>query len=115
MNQKETANQITNNLLRVINMMPNCVAYRINNVGVWDAEKQLHRKGNTERGLPDIVACMHGLFVAIEVKAGKDKQSSWQQARQFEIEKSNGLYFVVRETNDIARIINFVKQTNKVM
>lgn len=106
----ETANKITANCLRVINMTPNCVAYRINNVGVWDERKQVHRKGNTERGLPDIIAVIRGRFVAIEVKAGRDKQSEYQRARQFEIEKAGGAYLIVRDTNDILQFMQDLKK-----
>lgn len=95
----ETANRITANIIRVVNMSPGCVAYRCNNVGIWDAAKQVYRAGNTEKGLPDIWAVFKSRAVAIEVKAGLDKQSEHQKARQFEIEKAGGLYFVARSTD----------------
>lgn len=96
----ETANQITRNILKTINFQPGCVAYRVNNVGVWDAEKQIHRKGNTEKGLPDIWACIRGKFVVVEVKAGKDKLSDDQKKRRFEIERAKGIYFEARSTDE---------------
>ena len=99
----ESANRITANILRVINSKPGCVAYRINNVGVWDAEKKIHRKGNTEKGLPDIVAVIAGRFAGIEVKAGKDKLSPDQLHRKFEIERAGGLYFEARSTDDFLK------------
>lgn len=95
----ETANGITRNIIRAVNMQPGCVAYRINNVGVWDAEKSVHRAGNTEKGLPDIFACIRGKMVAIEVKAGRDKLSVEQLQRKFEIERAGGIYFEARSTD----------------
>ena len=107
--QPETANQITRNILRVINMQFGCVAYRVNNVGVWDEAKKIHRSGNTEKGLPDIWACIRGKFVVIEVKAGKDKMSEHQEARRQEIERANGVYFVARSTDDFIKWFEILK------
>lgn len=101
--QTETANQITRNILRVINFQTGCIAYRINNVGVWDEAKQIHRAGNTEKGLPDIIACIRGEFVSIEVKAGKDKMSEHQEMRRQEIERAKGMYFVARSTDEFLK------------
>lgn len=95
----ETANRITANIIRAINMQSGCVAYRVNNVGVWDEKKQIHRGGNTEKGLPDVWSCLHGEFVVFEVKAGKDKLSIHQLARKQEIERAKGVFVEVRSTD----------------
>ena len=95
----ETANRITANVVRAINMQSGCVAYRVNNVGVWDEKKQIHRGGNTEKGLPDVWACLRGEFVVFEVKAGKDKLSIHQLARKQEIERAKGVFVEVRSTD----------------
>lgn len=96
----ETANGITAAIIRVVNMRPRCVAYRVNNVGVWDEKKQIRRGGNTEKGLPDIFCCLDGRFVVIEVKAGKDRQSEEQQHRQFEIERAGGIYLLIHSKDE---------------
>ena len=98
--KSETANRITANIIRVVNTQPGCVAYRVNNVGVWDESKGVRRRGNTEKGLPDIFAVIRGRFAGIEVKAGRDKLSDNQKRRKFEIEKAGGLYFEARSTDD---------------
>lgn len=102
----ETANQITRNVLRLANFQTGCVAYRVNNVGVWDQAKGIHRKGNTEKGLPDVIMIYRGRFIAIEVKAGRDKLSDDQKKRQFEIERAGGIYFECRSTDGF---INFLQ------
>ena len=99
----ETANKITANIIRIINSAPNCVAYRINNVGVWDAAKGIHRAGNTEKGLPDVWACIRGKFVTIEVKAGRDKMSEHQDKRRFEIERAGGIFLVANSTDGFVK------------
>jgi hypothetical protein len=95
----ESANRITANIIRLINMQSGCYAFRVNNVGVWDAAKQIHRKGNTERGISDVIACIRGKMVCIEVKAGKDKESIHQQQFGANIHQAKGAYFVVRSTD----------------
>ncbi len=106
----ETANGLTRNIIRVINLTQGAVAYRVNNVGVWDAAKGIHRAGNTERGLPDIWACYKGRFVTIEVKIGKDRMSIYQQHRQQEIENAGGVYFVARSTDDFLLFWDAIKK-----
>lgn len=105
----ETANQITKNILRIANLQTGCVAYRVNNVGVWDEAKQLHRKGNTEKGLPDVLMIYKGRYIGIEIKAGKDKLSDDQKKRKFEIERAGGVYFECRSTDDFLMFFEGLK------
>jgi Holliday junction resolvase len=50
-------------------------------------------------GIPDIIACHRGRFIAIECKAG-DNQPTALQARELDrIAMAGGLAFVVREAN----------------
>lgn len=98
--KQETANRITANILRIVNSSPGCVAYRINNVGVWDAAKKIHRAGNTQKGLPDVWGCANGRFFTVEVKAGKDRLSVHQQIVIQEITQAGGYAMVVRSTDD---------------
>lgn len=95
----ETANRITANIIRAVNMQPGCVAYRINNVGVWDEAKQVYRRGNTQKGIGDIHATIRGRSVWIEVKAGKDKLSAEQMMFRQEVECAGGVYFEARNTD----------------
>lgn len=107
----ESANRITRNVLTVINGQPGCVAYRVNNVGVYDEAIGARRKGNTERGLPDVWACVMGRFLTVEVKAGRDELSPYQQMRKFEIEKAGGIFFVARSTGEFTDFFsNLVKK-----
>lgn len=96
----ETANRITANIIRAINMQFRCVAYRINNVGVWDEAKQVYRKGNTQKGIADISAIIRGRALWVEVKAGKDKVSREQVIFRAEVERAGGVYFVARSTDE---------------
>ena len=102
---KESANRITANIIRAINMQPACVAYRINNVGVWDAEKQVYRKGNTQKGIFDIAAIIKGRAVWLEIKAGRDKPSTDQLIFQQEIRGAGGIAEFVYSTDEGLKLI----------
>ena len=105
----ESANRITANILRIVNLQPSCCAARINTVGVWDAAKGVHRKGGSTKGVEDIICIVMGRYVGIEVKAGKDRHSEDQKKRQFEVERAGGTYLLVRSTDD------FIEQFNQLI
>ncbi len=100
---KETANRITQNILRMINLQPRCTAYRINSVGVWDAEKQIHRRGGTKKGISDIAATIRGRACWIEVKAGKDAMSDDQIYFQEDQRRAGALCFIARSSDEFAK------------
>ena len=97
---KETANRITANVVRAITMQPGCVAYRINNVGVWDAVKGIYRKGNTQPGIFDIHATIRGRSAWLEIKAGRDKPSREQLIFQQEVRSAGGIAEFVYGTDE---------------
>lgn len=100
----ETANQITANIIRVVNMQPKCVAARINVVGIFDKNIGTHRKSNATKGVEDVVCCVYGLYVGFEVKAGNDMQSEYQKRREFEIKRAGGKYYIIRSTDEFLQI-----------
>jgi hypothetical protein len=50
-------------------------------------------------GVPDIVACVNGLFIGIECKANGNKPTALQIREIEAIRRSNGVAVVVDETN----------------
>lgn len=50
-------------------------------------------------GIPDIVGCYNGAFVAIECKAGKGKTTALQDRELDAICRAGGFTFVAREDN----------------
>jgi hypothetical protein len=50
-------------------------------------------------GVPDIIACYHGFFVAIECKTGNKKPTALQMSNIERIQRSGGLALVVNESN----------------
>lgn len=50
-------------------------------------------------GIPDIIACAWGQFLAIECKAGKGKPTELQLRELRAIRAADGIAFIVNETN----------------
>jgi hypothetical protein len=59
-------------------------------------------------GIPDIIACCNGMFLAIECKAGKGVTTALQERELSRIRNAGGVAIVVRENNidSIQPIIN---------
>ena len=55
------------------------------------------------RGSADISALFMGKSYEIEVKIGKDRQSTHQKVYQQQIERSGGVYIIVRSMNDFLK------------
>ena len=100
----ETANAITANVIRAINIQPRCVAYRINNVGIWDQAKQIHRRANTQKGIFDVAAIIKGRAAWFEIKAGYDKPSQDQLIFQQEVIKAGGIAEFVKSTDEFLKL-----------
>jgi Holliday junction resolvase len=63
--------------------------------------------GYGRSGVPDIVSCYRGVFVAIECKAGTNKPTPLQQAEMGKIKQAQGFVLVVNEDNidDVATLL----------
>jgi hypothetical protein len=55
--------------------------------------------GYGRSGVPDIIGCFMGLFVAIECKAGKGQLTGLQELELTKIQAAGGFTFVAREDN----------------
>ena len=53
----------------------------------------------TRKGVPDILACVNGHFVGIEVKAEKGIVSELQKYNIEKIKKANGIALILRPSN----------------
>ena len=64
-------------------------AYAVNYIGGMYANN----------GTPDILACLHGRFIGIEAKAGKNKPTAIQMRNLRDIDDCGGLALVINEEN----------------
>lgn len=100
----ESANVITKRVITAINMQPKCVAYRINNVGIWDEKKQVYRRANTQKGIFDVSATIKGRSAWFEIKAGYDKPSQDQMIFQQEVRAAGGIAEFVKSTDEFLKM-----------
>ena len=65
--------------------------------GVYNFMPATHGYGRS--GVPDIIACINGKFLAIEAKAGKGTTTALQKRELDLIRKSGGVAMVINEDN----------------
>ena len=63
-------------------------------------------------GIPDIVVCYRGYFIAVECKAGKGKTTALQDKNLKQIRDAEGIAIVVNEENlhELQDILNVILQ-----
>jgi Holliday junction resolvase len=64
--------------------------------------------GYGRSGVPDIVCCVEGNFLAIECKAGKGKTTTLQEFEIEKIRKAGGTALVVNEDN-VGAVSEFIR------
>lgn len=62
--------------------------------GVWYVK--FFANGFTKRGIPDLLCCVNGHFVAIEVKAERGELSELQEIQLQQIHEAGGTAMVVK-------------------
>jgi len=58
----------------------------------------------SRNGVPDIIACWHGLFIAIEVKTIIGRVSKLQRVNLAKIEQAGGISVVARDVHTINQL-----------
>ena len=78
----------------------------------------LYGDGMSGKGKPDIIACINGLFVAFELKHGKNNMQDDQKIHKLRIERSGGLHYspytvaeVIEIVEDLIRLGQQAKET----
>ncbi|MBQ2663132.1 MAG: VRR-NUC domain-containing protein [Clostridia bacterium] len=57
--------------------------------------------GHTRAGVPDLIICVNGKFVAVEIKAEYGKASQLQLSHLRQVEQAGGHTFILRPSNFI--------------
>lgn len=63
-------------------------------------------------GIPDLICCYNGMFLAIECKAGKGKTTALQERELAAIAAAGGFTFVAREDNLVELEMRILKWIN---
>jgi Holliday junction resolvase len=67
---------------------------------------KIHGGPLTTAGVPDIVACYRGRYLALETKMPGNKATPVQLHRMRQIRKAGGIAQVVRSKEDISKLLN---------
>jgi hypothetical protein len=60
---------------------------------------------NAKKGSPDIILCKNGLWIGLELKVPKGKQSPDQKQAEKDIRLAGGHYFIVRSLEELEAIL----------
>jgi hypothetical protein len=73
--------------------------------------------GMGRAGVPDIIVCFNGLFIAIECKAGKGKTTALQDRELAAIKQAGGISTVINETNIelVEKILSEVQHAREII
>lgn len=63
-------------------------------------------------GTPDVICCLEGKFIALEIKTAKGRTSALQDVHIEQIKNSGGVAAIVRSVEDVKQIVqqNFLKE-----
>lgn len=98
--EDKTANGLTRCIIDFINSQDGCRCYRTPNEGVMRIDgngKAFRATSSMQNGFSDVVACVWGRFVALEIKTPNDRQNEVQKEFQRQIENARGYYVIVRD------------------
>lgn len=73
--------------------------------GLWDEQRGIRKKSQMRLGTPDILACIRGYFVAIEVKSPKGKLSPHQELLLEELRLAGAFCLVARSVDDLEQFL----------
>lgn len=88
-------NAITNNIIKYLEYKGH-FASRIQSQGQYIAKIGRWVKSKVRRGIGDVIACIDGRFVMIEIKYGQDRQSTYQKDVEKDVKKAGGDYWIIK-------------------
>lgn len=72
----------------------------------------IHGGGWSAKGFPDLICCVCGLFVAVELKVGDNDMQSDQKLWKKRIEKAGGVHVCLRTLYEFQYLINRLESFN---
>ena len=90
-------------------LFENKIKQELKRRGIWFVKYFANR--NTISGVPDLLCCVNGHFVAFEVKAEKGRVSKLQEYQMLEIGKSGGIAVAVypKDWEDILQLLDILQ------
>lgn len=102
--------KIETSILDWLNLQPDCFAFKINTVGIFDPRKRCFRKNTNphlHNGTSDILGAWQGRMLAIEVKREKSvygpKTYPSKEQKEFltNVQRAGGIAFVARSLEEV--------------
>lgn len=73
---------------------------------------KVYGSGRTAKGAPDLLCCVNGKFVAMELKVDGNEMQSDQRIHKKRIEASGGLHYEVRSLGQAVAIVEKLGGSN---
>lgn len=93
-------NALTSEVIKLL-LYKGYFASRIQSQGQYHPTRGRWIKSKVRRGIGDIITCIEGKFVMIEIKYGKDRQSVYQKQVEKDVKKCGGHYLIVKTISDL--------------
>jgi len=90
---------ITNSILKHLKSVPHCFCWKEHG-GIYGTA-----------GIPDIICCIKGRFVAFEVKQPSGRLTKLQEITIQRIQRAEGKAFVVTSVKDVISILDDIKES----
>ena len=103
----EAHKKLTKQILAILRKTFSCLVWQ-NETGCVKRRDAYYHYGFP--GSPDIIGCVNGHFIGLEVKTGKGKQNSNQKRFEHELAKTGGHYRVVRNVEEAVVFMEEVKR-----
>jgi hypothetical protein len=112
-----TANNLTRGIKNHIKVMGGW-AVRVNTMGVYDQENKVYRRiAEDDKGVSDVVGCICGRAIFVEVKVGADKESKYQKRFKKEMQNAGAVCIIAKNMNqfinDLDEALDYVSQHTK--
>ena len=89
---------ITNKILKYLKTLDKCYCFKE------------HGGSYGSAGIPDIICCYRGRFVAFEVKTEKGRTTALQDMNIRKINEADGIAVVVRSVDDVKNVIKGMEE-----
>ena len=73
--------------------------------GAWIFHQSMSKKTGGRPGVPDILCCYRGRFIAMELKVRSSKLSPEQEREAERLRNSGGVFVVVRRLEDLVEVL----------
>ena len=107
--KSETANNLTRRIVAHVRANGG-FATRLNSTGTYRADLKKFVSSQQVSGMPDVLACINGQFLGIEVKAGKDRLSDAQKQTHTALTDAGATIYVARDFDEFTQwlTVNFL-------